>query len=236
MIKQTILAILIFISTQTFAQSEIWNQLLTSHVTSKGGVNYDAFLKDKTKLDTYLTYLNNTSPQQSWSKNKTKAFWVNVYNAYTIKLILNNYPITSITKIKENGKSAWDLPFVKVGKKTYTLNHIEHEILRKKYNDPRIHVAVNCASISCPALINKAFTENNIEQLLTKGIKDFINDPVRNHIHADFVELSQIFDWFKNDFTQQTNLITFINKYSNVKANANASIKYKDYNWNLNKL
>lgn len=233
--KKTILILLTFISLNSFAQTETWNKLLMHYVNMDGSVDYFSFAKEEKELDKFLIYLNNTTPKKSWSDNKTKSFWINAYNAYTIKLILKYYPIKTILDIQENGKTAWEIPFAKVGGTMYTLNQIEHDILRKNYKDPRIHSAVNCASMSCPALINRAYTENNIENLLDKGIKEFVNDPIRNMITRDELYLSQIFNWFKEDFTQKTDLITFINKYSKVQINSNAVIKFKEYDWNLNK-
>ncbi len=137
--------------------------------------------------------------------------------------------------IKVNGKGPWDISFAKVGGKTYTLNHIEHEILRKKYKDPRIHVAVNCASYSCPQLYNRAFTASNIDQALNTLMKKFINDPKRNKITVQKAQLSEIFDWFTSDFTQKGSLVDYINSYSDTKINNNTSISYLPYNWSLNK-
>lgn len=216
------------------AQTSTWNNLLQKHVNSKGWVSYDGFLKDKEQLNVYLNFLEKTDPASLNSNNAKKAFWINAYNAYTIKLILDNYPLKSILDIKVDGKNAWEIPFAKVGGKTYTLNHIEHEILRKQYKDPKIHVGVNCASISCPQLPNVAFTEKNIDELLAKNMKKFVNDASRNHLKKDILELSQIFNWFQDDFTQAGTLIDFINKYSNTKINPSATIAYKEYNWNLN--
>ncbi len=233
--KTYIYLFFLLFSLQNFAQHTTWNNLLQKNVDTNGWVNYNQFANNKEQLNTYINYLANTTPKATWSKNATKAFWINAYNAYTVKLILDNYPLTSILDIKKNGKNAWEIPFAKVGGKTYTLNHIEHTILRKQYKDPRIHVGVNCASISCPALPGEAFTEKNIESLLNKGIKSFINDKVRNTLSSSKAELSQIFNWFKDDFTQSSDLITFINQYSAVKISKDASITYKEYNWNLNK-
>ncbi|ANW95111.1 hypothetical protein AXE80_01835 [Wenyingzhuangia fucanilytica] len=232
--KQIILLFILFISFTSFSQSTLWNQLLQKHVDQKGWVNYDGFKNDNIKLNQYLSYLANTQPDDHWSDSKQKAFWINAYNAYTIKLILKHYPLKSILEIKKDDKNAWEIPFVKIGSKTYTLNDVEHKILRKKYKDPRIHVGVNCASISCPQLPNIAFTEKNIDSLLTTQMNSFINDSNRNNISLNKVELSQIFNWFKDDFTQQTDLITFINQYSNITINNGATIDYKEYNWNLN--
>lgn len=224
----------IFTFSQTQSQTEIFHNLLQKHVTNDGFVDYEAFKTDEATLDTYLNYLEKTSPKKSWSTNKQKAFWINAYNAYTIKLILEKYPLQSITNIKENGKTAWKIPFAKVGNKSYTLDAIEHEILRKNLFDPRIHVGVNCASISCPKLLNVAFTEKNIDAELEKLMKEFLNDSSKNKFTKDAIEISSIFDWFKEDFTKNGSVISYLNKYVAVKINANAKVTYLKYDWSLN--
>ncbi|WP_272150798.1 DUF547 domain-containing protein [Tenacibaculum aiptasiae] len=218
----------------SYSQTSTFDALLKKHVSTKGNVNYKAFKKDEVKLQSYLDYLAKTSPKKSWSAAKTKAFWVNAYNAYTIKLILDHYPLKSILKIKKKGKDAWSIPFAKVGGKSYTLNHIEHEILRKDYNDPKIHVGVNCASGSCPQLGNFAFTEANYEAKTKDLMKKFINDTNRNKISKNKVELSKIFEWFKGDFTKKGSLIDFLNKYSNTKIDPKAKVRFLEYDWSLN--
>ena len=227
-----ILSLTFFIN--SFGQTSIFNTLLKKHVNSAGFVDYKNLQKDKAKLDSYLSYLNKTVPQKNWSATKTKAFWVNAYNAYTIKIILDNYPLKSILNIKQKGKDAWNISFAKVGGKTYTLNHIEHQILRKNFNDPKIHVGVNCASGSCPKLGNFAFTEANYESKTDELIKKFINDSSRNKISRNNVKLSKIFEWFKEDFTKKSSLIDFINKYSNTKVDTKAKISFLKYDWSLN--
>ncbi|CAL2082152.1 DUF547 domain-containing protein [Tenacibaculum sp. 190524A02b] len=218
----------------THAQTSVFDGLLKKHVDAKGNVNYKAFKSDESTLDTYLAYLAKTTPKKSWSAAKTKAFWVNAYNAYTVKLILENYPLKSILKIKKKGKDAWNIKFAKVGGKTYTLNHIEHEILRKDFNDPKIHVGVNCASGSCPQLANFAFTEANYESKTKALMKKFVNDTNRNKITAKKLQISKIFEWFKGDFTKKGSLIDFLNKYSDVEISKKAKIRYLEYDWNLN--
>jgi len=233
--KKVIFILSIFLSISISAQTSTFNTLLNTHVDSKGNVNYKAFKQDEAKLDSYLTYLKDTKPSSSWSKNKQKAFWINAYNAYTIKLILQNYPTKSIMKIKKKGKTAWKIPFAEVGGKTYTLDHIEHKILRKKLFDPRIHVGVNCASGSCPKLHNKAFTAKNIDAELESLMKQFINDSKRNNLaKKDVVQISEIFNWFKADFTKKGSVIDYINKYANEKVDDNAKIRYLSYDWSLN--
>ena len=229
-----IVALLLFVSLVSNAQTSVFNSLLSKNVDTKGNVNYKGLKADEAKLDTYLSYLEKTDPS-SWSTNKQKAFWINAYNAYTIKLILENYPLKSITKIKKKGKNAWKISFAKVGSKTYTLDHIEHKILRAKLFDPRIHVGVNCASGSCPKLHNVAFTEANIDAELEKLMKSFINDSKRNKLNKkNTIHISEIFNWFKDDFTKDGSVIDYINKYADNKVDADAKIHYLPYDWNLN--
>ena len=224
----------LFIAVQAFSQTSIFNDLLQKHVSNDGFVDYKSLKNDESKLDNYLTYLDNTTPSDSWSENKQRAFWINAYNAYTLKLILKNYPLKSIMDIKEKGKTAWKIPFAKVGGETYTLDNIEHEILRKELFDPKIHVGVNCASGSCPKLGNVAFTEENIDEELTKLMKAFINDSSRNKITKKKVQISEIFNWFKEDFTKNGSVIDYLNKYSETEIKSNARISYLNYNWSLN--
>jgi hypothetical protein len=233
--RTTLLIVTLLLVFQANAQTTIFNDLLQEHVTKDGIVDYKNF--DSQKLKKYITYLEDTAPDISWSENKQKAFWINAYNAYTIYLILHAVhaeKITSIMDIKKEGKTAWKIPFAKVGGTTYTLDHIEHEILRKTLFDPRIHVGVNCASNSCPKLGNVAFTEENIEVTLEQLMKDFINNPNRNKISTKKIQISSIFDWFQEDFTKKTTVIDYLNKYSETKINSNAKVSYLKYDWSLN--
>jgi len=232
--KNAILLFLLLIASTLQAQTKIFNTLLQTHVAENGLVDYASFQKDEAKLNTYISYLEKTTPNKSWSKNKEKAFWINAYNAYTLQLILANYPLKSILKIKQKGKDAWNIPFAKIGEKTYTLNAIEHEILRKKFDDPRIHVGINCASGSCPQLGNFAFTENNIDTQLERLMKLFINDASRNQISEKRIKISKIFEWFTEDFTKKGSLIDYFNQYATIKIKKKAKISYLTYDWSLN--
>lgn len=217
------------------AQTSIFDSLLQKNVDKTGRVDYQSLKNNETLLDNYLAYIQNNEPTKDWSSNKKKAFWINTYNAYTIKIILNNYPLKSIRDIKIDGKTSWKIPFVKVGQKRYTLDQIEHEILRKKFNDPRIHVGINCASVSCPRLWNFAFTEDNIAYSLDNLMKVFINDTTRNKISKNNVALSEIFNWFSKDFIKNGTIINYLNTYAAIKISEKASIKYLTYDWSLNK-
>lgn len=227
-----IIFLLIFVPSE--AQTSIFDSLLIKNVDSTGKVDYQSFKKDELLLDEYLSYLKNNTPSKKWSTNKEKAYWINTYNAYTIKLILKYYPLKSIKDINIDGKIAWKIPLIKVGNKHYTLDGIEHKILRKKFEDPRIHVGINCAAKSCPKLWNHAFTERNIDFALDNLMLEFINAGQRNKISKNKLELSRIFDWFFNDFTKNGTLINYINKYASIKVSKKASIKYLTYDWILN--
>ena len=206
-----------------------WNGLLREHVSSSGKVNYKGFKSDISTLNAYLKELENNPIQNNWSKAKKMAYWVNAYNAFTIKLIVDNYPVSSITKL--HGGKPWDVKWIKLGEQTYSLNNIENDILRPKYKDARIHFAVNCAAQSCPPLLNQAWTESNLEQLFEKQAKAFINNPKFNTIKSKEVEISKIFEWYAVDFG---NIIDYLNQYTNTPINKNAKVKYKEYNWALN--
>lgn len=209
-----------------------WDALLKKYVSSTGKVNYKGFKADRPNLQKYLRVLMSNPPKSTWSKNERKAYWMNAYNAFTIELIVKNYPVKSIKDIA-NGKP-WDLKFIKIGSKTYSLNDIEHNILRKYYGDPRIHFGIVCASYSCPKLVNKAFTTENVNSTLSANARQFINDPKRNKITAGSAQISKLFEWFKDDFTKTGTVKEYLNKYSKVKLTSSTKISYMTYNWSLN--
>jgi hypothetical protein len=206
-----------------------WTTLLQKNVSKVGVVNYKAFQKDSKALSAYLNELSANVPTKSTSKNATLAYWINAYNAYTIKLIIDNYPTKSIKNIND----PWGKKFITLSGKKYSLEGIENEILRKM-DEPRIHFAINCASVSCPNLLNEAFTEAKLEQQLKAVSKSFINDKTKNTITANKIEVSKIFDWFGADFKTKGSVIDFLNQYSSTKISANAQLTFKEYNWELN--
>lgn len=219
---------------------QIWDQLVKAHVKPNGMVDYKGFIKDKAKLEQYTKLLSENAPdRKTWSKNQQLAYWINAYNAFTVKLIVDNYPTKSIRDLGPKLKiplikDVWHYKFFKIGGVESSLDEIEHSILRKEFDEPRIHFAINCASVSCPPLLNEAFVPEKLESQLQKVAITFINDPTRNKITPDAVQISSIFLWFKGDFTKKGSLIDFLNLYSKVKIKSNAKISHLDYNWNLN--
>jgi hypothetical protein len=209
---------------------DIWNTLLQEHVSPTGLVNYKGFQSDVSTLDAYLESLSANPPQSSWDSNEKLAYWINAYNAFTVKLILNNYPTSSITKLA--GGKPWDVKWIKIGKNTYSLNHIENNIIRPRFKDARIHFAVNCAALSCPPLLNQAYVPSRLSAQLNSQTRKFINNPKYNTITAQAIEVSKIFDWYSSDFG--SSLIDYLNKYSAHKINNDAKIQYLEYDWALN--
>ncbi len=207
-----------------------WNNLLNSHVTDDGKVDYLGFKKDKSQLDAYLQRLSKQLPGDSWSENEKLAYWINAYNAFTVSLIGEHYPIKSIMDIE----NAWDIKFIQLGDQTYSLNEIEHEIIRKEFNEPRIHFALVCAAVSCPVLLNEAYTADKLEQQLQQQAELFINDPSKNLIKSNKAKVSQLFNWFGDDFTKNGTLIDYLNQFSKTKLEPKASINFLEYNWDLN--
>ena len=213
----------------TIVNHTTWNQLLKKHVSDQGKVDYLGFKKDLTDLNAYLDWLSNSKPSEIWSKDQLMAFWINAYNALTIKLIVDRYPISSIKDIY----SPWNIKVITIANKTLSLNNIEHDILRKM-GDPRIHFGIVCASVSCPKLQNEAFNTQNTNRLLNKASKEFLADSTKNELTTDAAELSKIFKWFAKDFKQEGSLIDFLNKFADIRIASNATISFKDYNWGLN--
>ena len=206
-----------------------WNNLLKKHVNSQGNVDYKGFLNDATALNEYIQSLEEHGPENSWSKNDKLAYYINLYNAGTVKLILENYPLKSIKDIS----SPWDRDWFTIGGTTYSIGDIENKILRKM-NEPRIHFAINCASYSCPKLSNKAYTAAKMGAQLEATTHDFINDPKRNKITEESAMISEIFKWFEKDFTTKGSLVDYLNKFSGIKIMPTTKVEYIDYDWSLN--
>ena len=229
--RLVILITFILISLNSKAQKidhTLWSSFLQKHVTANGNVNYKSIKANEADLNTYLNQFVKISPQESWAKNETLAYWINAYNAFTIKLIIDNYPVNSIKDIK----NPWDKKFIPVDGKMISLNFIEHSILRKM-NEPRIHFAINCASVSCPKLLNKAYLPETLDSQLDVATTTFISSE-NNSIKQDKLALSKIFKWFAEDFKKEGSLIDFLNNYSKTKINSHPKIVYFDYNWDLN--
>lgn len=222
--------------TSTTANSSVnveyddWDVLLKENVNSAGMVDYKGFQKDSARFNAVKLRLSAMDPNNDWSVQELLAYYINMYNIYTVDLILQNYPTKSIQDIK----SAFTKSFIPIGNRTLSLGGIENGILRKM-DEPRIHFAINCASISCPKLMRDAYTAGKINEQLEAAVTGFINSD-KNELSANSAQLSSIFKFYTKDFeTDKTpTLIDYVNQYSKSKVNNGTAVAFKEYDWSLN--
>lgn len=211
-----------------------WDAILQEFVDNQGFVDYTGLKEDQAKLKEYLSYLNVNAPQKSWSINEQFAYYINLYNANTVDLILMNDLPASIKDIGGPLGQVWLKKFVQVDDKVYSLAAIEKNVLQKM-GDARIHFAINCASLSCPKLQNTAFTAANVDVLMDKSANEFINSVKNDLSDPENPKLSAIFDFYPADFTQNgMTLAQFINQYTDSQIAEKDSYSYKSYDWSLN--
>lgn len=249
-LRTTLICTCIFM-TSIFAQGhQMFTQILQKNVRN-GLVDYQNLVNDK-QFDKYLIQLSETNPD-TLSRNGKLAFWINAYNAFTLQIIVENYPIKSINDLNSGGKllshllgtTVWDKEFITIYNEKYSLNDIEHKILRKM-SEPRIHFAIVCASISCPELRNVAYEEQKLEIQLQESAINFLRDMERNDFNLSnrTANLSKIFDWFDEDFGDtNSEILIFVSQFLSDSLKINIientdkwKISYKDYNWNLNEI
>ena len=240
-------------------------EVLKSYVDNKGMVNYKQLKANRGKLDSFALQLSKLDEQtyKNWSDNDKIAFWINAYNGLTLKSIIDNYPIkSSFFKSRIYPKNSirqisgvWDKKKHKVMGKDRTLEHIEHEILRKQFDEPGIHVALVCAAMGCPPLLNKTYVGDKLQEQFDDQARRFISDPKKFNIDrkGEKVSLSPIFKWFGSDFVgkygmektlprlnkNETAVINYISRVlekndKDYLLNGNFKIKYLSYDWSLN--
>jgi hypothetical protein len=228
-----------------------WDALLKKNVVLlQGGkasqVRYADFAKERAALKAYLDSLSKVTEAEfnGWSKDQRMAFLINAYNAFTVEKILTRYP--NLKSIRDFGTvfgNPWkDKFFTLFGRESY-LDQIEHETLRKPgtYNEPRVHYAVNCASIGCPMLREEAYTAEKLEKQLEEQAARFLSDRSRNRFEGGRLEVSKIFDWFKEDFgvreqyfAKYAKLLAEAPEGQKIVAEGKAPLAFLDYDWSLN--
>jgi len=216
----------------------IYAELLKKYVTN-GKVDYAGFKSEEAKLGQYLKLLEAVD-SKSLSQNEQFAFYANAYNAWTIELILSRYP--GVKSIKDLGsllESPWKKEIVRLDGQVMTLDNVEHDILRPRFKDPRVHFAINCAAISCPQLRNEPYRGDILNDQLNDSTRSFLNDPSNYRFDGDDFYVNRIFKWFAEDF--DNDVLGFYLKYAEenlkqkLEANRNKiKIKYLDYDWGLN--
>jgi hypothetical protein len=237
-----------------------WDNLLQEHVRVLDGgavtqVDYDGMLADRDTLRTYLRGLATIEQEEfdSWPVDHQLAFLINAYNSWTVELVLTGYP--GLDSIKDLGalfQSPWEKRFIPLLGKERTLDEIEHQLIRGsgRYNDPRIHFAVNCASIGCPALRAEAYGGSELQRQLGEATALFLKDRNRNRLVDEVLEISPIFKWYGEDFSRGwkdvSSLAAFLADHAadlglteserEKLVNGNIKIKFLRYNWKLNRI
>ena len=204
-----------------------WSTLLAKHVSGTGEVDYTGFRNDMDELNAYLSTLSQEVPDNRWSRPEALAYWINAYNAFTIKLVLDNWPVNSIREIDQ----PWDTKFITLDGQNYSLNQIEHEIIRENFAEPRIHFALVCAAVSCPPLASTAYTADNLDKMLDRRTRSFINDETFNVTQEEVVRVSPLFDWYAEDFED---VPAYLNRYLTTDIPAKKELHFLEYDWSLN--
>ncbi len=232
------------------ARSEIdhssWDRLLKTHVDSRGFVAYQSWKSSETELvalDTYINDLSRARIAPTDDKAVQLAFWINAYNAVTVRGILREYPTTSIRNhtAKLWGYNIWKNLKLQVDGRQFSLDDMEHQVLRK-LGEPRIHFAVVCASIGCPRLLNEAYRPMQIDEQLTRNAVDFFANPIKfsSDVKRKKLSLSPLLDWYKEDFGKdQTSRLDRLRSFMPIAAQSLAvdprvTVRYLDYDWGLN--
>lgn len=213
---------------------DTFGSVLRAHVKD-GLVDYKALKTDPLALNRYLASTRMVSRKEfyTWSEPQRLAFLINLYNAATLELILDHYPVDSIKDIGSVFKGPWDQAGIRLFGKKITLNNLEHDIVRKDYNEPRIHMALVCAARGCPILRSEVYRAERLNDQLNEQSRNYLASPAGMRIERTkgTVYLSAIFKWYGKDFAS---IPAFVEQHSGQKVKA-LKIRYLDYDWRLNK-
>ncbi len=219
---------------------QTFDELLQKYVHGNR-FDYEGIFNNKKDLQQLFDYVDLLEKQNtaSWEKNDALAFWINLYNAATLELVLQNYPLKSIKDIGGLFSSPWKREVATVAGRKLNLDAIENDVIRKEFGDARIHFAVNCASIGCPPLANYAYSGKQLDAQLNENTKRALNDPNWVKITEDKLWVTKIFDWYKGDFEADAGSVRkFIAKFrpadQQIILDDSRKIETMDYNWNLN--
>jgi len=229
-----------------------WDGVLKKHVNAIGEVDYAALKRDRSGLDLYVRMLADTSPESRQdlfpSREHELAYWLNAYNALVTKGVVDGYPVESVRDLGLLWSFFRRADYVVAGKRI-SLNTIEHEIIRRRYQDPRIHFALVCASLSCPRLAREAFQGERLDDQLDSLVKQFLAE--RRNLAADQsrneIWLSKLLDWYAKDFehpkgndTGPKTVLEFVRAYApeaerkKIAGMKNPRLRYRDYDWSIN--
>ena len=217
---------------------QLFNQLLGDvvHVQDfQSRVDYPRLIKQRTTLNLYLESVSSVSKPtfDTFTPDQQLAFLINAYNGNQLRQVIDNYPIKSIKDVGSFFSSPWSKEFFTLFGQPTSLDFVEHKLIRQLFKEPRIHFAVNCASISCPPLQNEAYIAGKLDQQLESAAENFLLDTQANYLKGDTLYVSKIFDWYEEDFPG--GVLQFVARYREDLPAAGLKLKYSDYNWNLNK-
>lgn len=245
LLLSTLASCLILVAASAQAQpvdNSLFAQVLAEHVHN-GSVDYSGLKADPSKLDAYLAQLA-AADLPSLPERERFAAYINLYNAATIKLILDHFPVASIRDIRSIGGlfgSPWKLPVVRTRAGAITLDALEHEILRKQFKDARLHAAINCASKGCPPLAPEPYEAARLDEQLDRASRAFVHSPDRARLTGDTLFVSAIFDWFEADFGGADGVIAFVRRHADpalrddlAAHGGRIKLKYLPYDWSLN--
>jgi Protein of unknown function, DUF547 len=226
-----------------------YGEVLQTYVKD-GLVDYVQLQKNRTTIDSFVKELAGVRKEEydTWTREKQLAFWINGYNGWFLKIVIDHYPIrggkllgifypeNSVQRIP----GVWDVVKTQMAGREVSLNTIEHRILRTIFKEPRIHFSIVCASLGCPVLRTEPFRANELESQLEAATRDFINNPskVRWNQNTNRLEVSKIFDWFASDFRSAGGVVSFIKRYASKelaeKITPDKKVAYLEYDWRLN--
>ena len=228
----------------------VFTKLLSTHV-QEGEVDYKNLCQDNS-LDVYIKQLSTTDPESLPTRAEKLAFWLNAYNAYTLKIICDNYPLNSINELHTGGlifgsvirQTVWHKKLVTINNELTSLDHIEHKIIRPIFKEPRIHFAIVCAAKGCPPLRNEAYEADRLDKQLTDQAEIFLSQKDKNNfdIKTRNARISPLFSWFKKDFISESGgVLEYLTPFLNEEISASIKndpkswkIKYTEYDWSLN--
>lgn len=224
-----------------------WDRVLATHVDRDGYVDYESVARDSA-FWTFVAMVNGAQPSRLATRQEQLAFWINAYNALAIQLITDNMPVSSITDIaggltgaiRPGVKSPWDLEVTRIEDEDLTLQEIEDDKVRA-LGDERIHFAIHSAAMSCPRLMAKAYTAENLNDLLDQARSQYLGNRRQNYLKNGRLYLSKIFDWYRDDFIQTAgSLQLYVARYwpdsteaAAIAALPDSSVEFLDYNWRL---
>jgi hypothetical protein len=208
----------------------MWDHLLKTYVNERGQVNFEAWHASPELLQSFMKEARYVAPERIEANAAQKAYWINLYNASMIELIIENYPIYSMEQIKDQ----WDRDVVQVEGIGFSINDIR-EVLRREFEDPRIHAALYNGAISSPGLHRTVFTASNVDDELDKAMEKFLNNDMLNMLDGPgYVEISKIFEWYRSDFGKtDQQLINFLNRFSNFEIPEGTHVEFRPYDWKL---